>query len=235
MMEKQLENRTEKVEKRLQRYLKGAVIFVVIVWCATFLSNCFVFNNINIDGGTLGDSFGMVNALFSGLAFAFLIYTSFIQKEELRLQRKELEENREELRRSADAHRELVELTKEQIELTRNINKDNLSPRMQFEFIKMIAPHKYLVQLIVKNGQISVAEIKSSTFQILNGEELKKENFKNGQAMNLEIYREKPINGAKTIKIFYEYGFDTYSQRVTIDKGRVGRISGPALENQGIL
>lgn len=53
--------------------------------------------------GQFGDVFGAVNALFSGLAFAGLIYTVLLQREELSLQRKELELTRQELRRSAHA------------------------------------------------------------------------------------------------------------------------------------
>ena len=49
--------------------------------------------------GVFGDKFGAVNALFSGLAFAGLILTLFLQKEELSLQRDELEQTREELTR----------------------------------------------------------------------------------------------------------------------------------------
>jgi hypothetical protein len=48
--------------------------------------------------GTFGDMFGAVNSLFSGLAFAGLIYTIFLQKNELGLQRKELEMTRDEIR-----------------------------------------------------------------------------------------------------------------------------------------
>ena len=50
-----------------------------------------------------GDSFGAVNALFSGLAFAGLIYTIFLQRKELQLQREELQLTRSELTRSAEA------------------------------------------------------------------------------------------------------------------------------------
>jgi hypothetical protein len=46
--------------------------------------------------GTFGDMFGAVNSLFSGLAFAGVIYA-------ILLQRRELQETREELRRTADA------------------------------------------------------------------------------------------------------------------------------------
>lgn len=47
--------------------------------------------------GTIGDMFGAVNALFSGLAFATLIYTAWMQREELALQREELAATRLEL------------------------------------------------------------------------------------------------------------------------------------------
>ena len=51
--------------------------------------------------GQFGDIFGGVNALFTGLAFAGLIYTILLQRRELELQRDELRLTREELHRSA--------------------------------------------------------------------------------------------------------------------------------------
>ena len=48
--------------------------------------------------GVFGDKFGAVNALFSGLAFAGLIITLFLQKSELALQREELQLTREEMK-----------------------------------------------------------------------------------------------------------------------------------------
>ena len=50
------------------------------------------------DRGTFGDMFGAVNALFSGLAFAGVIYAIFLQRNELSLQRTELELTRGELK-----------------------------------------------------------------------------------------------------------------------------------------
>lgn len=44
--------------------------------------------------GVFGDKFGAVNALFSALAFAGIIFTIILQKKELKLQREELEETR---------------------------------------------------------------------------------------------------------------------------------------------
>lgn len=52
--------------------------------------------------GTFGDMFGAINSLFSGLAFAGLIYTINIQRSELALQRQELSLQREEVRRSTE-------------------------------------------------------------------------------------------------------------------------------------
>ena len=48
--------------------------------------------------GQFGDQFGAVNALFSGFAFAGLIFTIILQKKELALQREELTLTREELK-----------------------------------------------------------------------------------------------------------------------------------------
>ena len=53
--------------------------------------------------GQFGDMFGLVNSLFSGLAFAGLIYTIHLQQQELSLQREELQLTRVELKRSAEA------------------------------------------------------------------------------------------------------------------------------------
>ncbi len=52
--------------------------------------------------GTFGDMFGAVNALFSGFAFACLIYAVFMQREELSLQREELKLAREEAAATRD-------------------------------------------------------------------------------------------------------------------------------------
>lgn len=63
--------------------------------------------------GQFGDLFGGANALFTGLAFAGVIYTIMLQRTELKLQRLELSSSRLELSRTADAHTRQVELTEE--------------------------------------------------------------------------------------------------------------------------
>ncbi len=47
--------------------------------------------------GTFGDQFGAVNALFSGLAFAGLIYTIILQRRDLQLQREDIALTRKEM------------------------------------------------------------------------------------------------------------------------------------------
>ncbi len=59
--------------------------------------------------GQFGDLFGSVNALFSGLAFAGVVFAILLQREDLALQRQELELTRKELAKSAKAQEESVD------------------------------------------------------------------------------------------------------------------------------
>lgn len=80
-------------EKIKYRYLVGAIVIVVTLWIFTFSSfiwgDKFSFIAVG-DRGTFGDMFGGLNALFSGLAFAGIIFTIYMQRKELALQREEL-------------------------------------------------------------------------------------------------------------------------------------------------
>ncbi|MCA9445271.1 MAG: hypothetical protein KC964_31070 [Candidatus Omnitrophica bacterium] len=68
--------------------------------------------------GPFGDSFGTLNALFSGLAFAGIIVTLFLQRKELGYQRQELAATREELKRSATAQEETQRVLSHQVYLS---------------------------------------------------------------------------------------------------------------------
>lgn len=103
------------------------VTAVLIIWLASFLVMTQVGENWS-ERGTIGDSFGAVNALFSGLAFAVLIYAIILQREDLKLHRQELELNRREIHKSAVAQEKseeaLVKQT-EQMHLTAKLNAMN--------------------------------------------------------------------------------------------------------------
>lgn len=88
--------------------------------------------------GTFGDQFGAVNALFSGLAFAGLIYTIILQRRDLELQRDDLKLQRE----------ELILTRKEMEEQTAEFEKQNETLRIQrFEntFFNMLSQFQEVV------------------------------------------------------------------------------------------
>ena len=61
--------------------------------------------------------FGAVNALFSGLALAGIVYTIHLQREDLSLQREELRLTRDEMIRSANSQESADRSFKKQVEL----------------------------------------------------------------------------------------------------------------------
>lgn len=67
--------------------------------------------------GSFGDAFGVINTLFSGLAFAGVIYAIILQKKELALQREELKETRKELARSAAAQEKSEKALADQVKV----------------------------------------------------------------------------------------------------------------------
>ena len=74
------------------------VVVTVVVYAAALLYFTWPISEFSIaQSGVFGDSFGLLTSLFSGLAFAGLIITILMQKEELALQRDELLLTRKEL------------------------------------------------------------------------------------------------------------------------------------------
>jgi hypothetical protein len=73
------------------------------------------FLDTSTEQGQFGDMFGAVNALFSGLAFAGIVYTILLQRKELGLQRIELAATRAELRRTAKAQEDAKEALAQQV------------------------------------------------------------------------------------------------------------------------
>jgi hypothetical protein len=87
-----MENKPPKTESKL-RYLIGVSFVIIVLWGL----NLWLLLPLT-DRGSYGDMFGAVNALISGFAFVMLIYTAWMQREELALQREELVATREELK-----------------------------------------------------------------------------------------------------------------------------------------
>jgi hypothetical protein len=103
---------SNKQEKSL---LTKLIILVVSIWIVSTIIILFSLDDWS-DRGTFGDLFGAVNALFSGLAFAGLIYTIFLQKQDLKLQRNEIALNRIELKKTAKAQQHSEKALVDQVE-----------------------------------------------------------------------------------------------------------------------
>ena len=75
-------------------------VLVIIFWGISWLvvDSIYPSNscNYNANRGAFGDKFGFINSLFSGLAFAGIVVSIFLQRKELSLQREELIETRKE-------------------------------------------------------------------------------------------------------------------------------------------
>lgn len=93
-----MEQTTEPKKKKKSSLTTGQVIAIIITFLCVVGLWYWNYDYLHgkPDAGTTGDMFGAVNALFSGLAFAGIIFTILLQRNELQLQREEIEETREE-------------------------------------------------------------------------------------------------------------------------------------------
>lgn len=128
------------LKKHLVWVMLGGVVFLFLL----NFSMIFFVSDKEIRG-TFGDQFGAVNALFSGLAFAGLIYTIILQRRDLELQRNDLRLQRE----------ELVLNRQEMEEQTAEFEKQNatlLKQTFETTFFHMLELHKQNVQEINVQG-----------------------------------------------------------------------------------
>ena len=86
--------KSSKKDVSIKQIIWISAVIVIMLWAANF-----ILLTLDVDHrGVFGDMFGTVNSLFSGLAFAGIIITIFLQSRELKLQREELTETREEFK-----------------------------------------------------------------------------------------------------------------------------------------
>ncbi len=76
----------------ISMFLSYAILLVYITWPISELS-------IN-KAGVFGDSFGVLTSLFSGLAFSGLIWTIFLQRNDLKIQQEQLQHQLDEMENS---------------------------------------------------------------------------------------------------------------------------------------
>ncbi len=97
--------------------LPGLILLVVLIWALSAVFTMMFLDEWS-DRGTFGDLFGAVNALFSALAFAILIYTIVLQREEIKQNREEIVLNRKELEKSGKLQRKAQEVLIQQVHQT---------------------------------------------------------------------------------------------------------------------
>jgi len=90
-------------------FLSLFVVATIVLYALILIILSYPITELSVNkAGHFGDSFGILTALFSGLAFSGMAITMLLQKEELGLQRIELQENRIEFKKSADAQQQIV-------------------------------------------------------------------------------------------------------------------------------
>ena len=78
------ENQEKKEYKHLKQIIIWSVVTVIVLWVINMVSLGYMDSNKR---GTLGDMFGAVNAIFSGLAFAGIIISLYMQRIDLKNQK----------------------------------------------------------------------------------------------------------------------------------------------------
>lgn len=136
------------------------LLFVVSSWFL-FVMEWFPWWTEENARGTFGDSFGVVNALFSGLAFAGVIYAILLQKKELELQRKELKLQRKTL----EATEVEIRGQKEQLQAqNETLQKQNF----ESSFFQLLTIHNDIVNSMkIRQNEEFGRECLSSVFRNL--------------------------------------------------------------------
>jgi len=82
--------------KKSKLFVPLLIVFIVVLWVVA-TGALVLFFGMPESAGTAGDTFGAVNALFSGLALAGVVYAIILQRHELEIQREEQTNSRREL------------------------------------------------------------------------------------------------------------------------------------------
>ena len=102
------------------------------------------------DRGTFGDLFGAANALFSALAFAALIYTILLQREEIKRNRAEITLNRKDLAKNAKLQQKAQEVLVQQVHQTHLSAKMNAMRTLVDYYNNQIANPKSSEEVVQK-------------------------------------------------------------------------------------
>lgn len=127
-------NNKDQKDKKEKWLIPLFIIVIVIIWflfpwSLTYLTDKFgwdIRSNGDSNFGTFGDTFGALNTLFSGLAFATLIITLILQRKELQLQRQEVAESNSIAKSQTEISEQQAQLINQQIKESQKQNFYNL-------------------------------------------------------------------------------------------------------------
>ena len=149
------ENTEENKMKNLFIFL-GMILFVVGLWVGSIYWIEYRVEDLK-NAGVFGDQFGAVNALFSGLAFAGLIYTILLQRDELNQTRQDIKNQ-----------------TKEFEEQNKTLDLQ----RFEMSFFNLLSQHNEMVSLLTygnantdggtKIGRNALKSLVSTISKIIN-------------------------------------------------------------------
>lgn len=94
--------------KKAGCFLWLGITFAIVCWILTLIYY-FIQNNDLSNTGSFGDTFGSINALFTGMAFALLIYTAYLQRLDLIATLSETTESRKALQKQNSIGQQQVE------------------------------------------------------------------------------------------------------------------------------
>lgn len=99
-----------------------AFFLAICLWVLVFY---LVYSNLDLwnDPEKFRDSFSAVNALFSGLAFAGIIFTILLQRKELMIQRQEFLDARMQIQRTLAEKKKEEEMIQQQIQTMNTTSK----------------------------------------------------------------------------------------------------------------
>ncbi len=136
-----LSDKNDKNKKYINILIITAIIIlaIVMVYGAILIFLTWPIDEVSISqSGTFGDSFGPLTSLFSGLAFAGLIITIIMQREELELQRHELADTREVLKEQGNTALIQKQIMEEQRDIARVQAFESIFFEMLNSFVKFL-------------------------------------------------------------------------------------------------
>jgi hypothetical protein len=176
----------------INRVIGCSVLLVAGLW---FVNLCYSFTTNNAN--EMGDSFGIVNSLFSGLAFAGLIVTILLQKEELKEQRKEI------IQQTKALNQQSKELESQKVVLENQLLHSN-HQRFETTFFNMI--EKYRIQAsmltmpeipyVLNNSQVQDSFVKrhfNYSYSDAHGYVLIKRLYNGSLRIKLELNEERML------------------------------------------